>query len=270
MCSPSPRDPAPSCDPEPSPDARSGFRSRAVGLLVVGLCLASGTCGLAADLARSPLEHIASSAIGIQLFFGFAALAGAALAGKPAASRLGLGPGGLPFALVLLAALGTVGLSHTLDSILSASGLRDASVLAELDTQLHGARGIALLLAIIGLGFAPGISEEMLCRGLLQRGLVRRYGGPLGVGISALLFGAMHLEWVQGTAAALLGVYLGTVAHRAGSIRPAIFCHCCNNLVALAFGVSGAGQGATVASAGLGFVVAATAFLALLQDRSSS
>ena len=95
--------------------------------------------------------------------------------------------------------------------------------------MLFAAGGRALLLTIFAVGIAPGVCEELLFRGLLQRGLVRRCGAPAAVGIGALVFGAMHLEWVQGSAATLLGLYLGAVAFRAGSVRPAIFCHCCNN-----------------------------------------
>jgi len=233
-------------------------------LLALGTSLGVGTCGLAGGLAGSALEHVIFSTFGIQLFLGFAALAGAALTPEPVASRLGLGRGCLPWSLVLLAALGTLGLSHGVDSVLSFGGFRDESVLAELDAHLRGASGKTLLLAIIGLGVAPGVCEELLCRGLLQRGLARRYGAPAAIGISALVFGAMHLEWAQGSAAMLLGLYLGTIAYRAGSIRPAIFCHCCNNLTALALGVSGGENDPALASAILGFAIAALAVGALL------
>ena len=250
-------------DLDASPGSRAGLRIKAAALLVLGVCLGTGTCGLAESLADSSLEQLVISTFGIELFLGFAALGFAVLTWEPVATRLGLERGRLPVSLVLLAALGTVGLSHAIDSALSMSGLRGESVLAELDAILHGAGGKALLLAIFGLGIAPGVSEELLCRGLLQRGLVRRFGALAGIGIGALAFGAMHLEWIQGTAAALLGLYLGTVAFFAGSIRPAIFCHCCNNLAALAIGVLGLGGDPTVASAALGFA-AATAVVGAL------
>jgi len=210
------------------------------------------------------------SALGIQFFLGFAAFAGAAMTREPAAARLGLGRGRLPWSLVLLGAVGTLGLSHSIDSALSLGGLRDESILAELDAYLVGAGGRALLLAVVGLGIAPGICEELLCRGLLQRGLARRYAAPAAIGIGALAFGAMHLEWIQGTAATLLGLYLGTIAFRAGSIRPAIFCHCCNNLTAIAIGVLEPGGGPSLASAAVGFAVATAALGAIFLYRRSA
>ena len=269
MPSPSSPDPAPVGDLD-APARRVGLPGRAAAWLVLGVCLGSGACGLAQDLSESHLEQIAISALGIQLFLGFAALAGAALAGEPAATRLGLSRGRLPASLVLLAALGIVGLSHAIDSALRLGGLRDESVLAELDASLYGAGGRALLLAIFGLGIAPAICEELLFRGLLQRGLVRRYGGTAAVSIGALAFGAVHLEWIQGAAATLLGLYLGAVALRAGSIRPAIFCHCCNNLTALAIGVSGQGGDPMIATAALGLATATVAIFALFLHRRST
>lgn len=261
-------DRAPGDDFDASPDFHTRLhRQAAAGLLVLGVCLGTGTCTLAADLAEYPLERLVFSTLGIELFLGFAALAGAAMTWEPIAIRLGLGRGGLPVSLVLLAALGTVGLSHAIDSAISIAGLRDESVLAELDAILYGASGRTLLLAIFGLGIAPGVCEELLCRGLLQRGLVRSYGAVAGIGISALVFGAIHLEWIQGTAATLLGLYLGVVAYRAKSIRPAIFCHCCNNLAALAIGVSGLGGDPSIASAAVGCAVATVAIATLFLHR---
>jgi membrane protease YdiL (CAAX protease family) len=213
---------------------------------------------------ENSLEQLVVSTFGIELFLGYAALGFATLTWEPVTTRLGLERGRLPISLVLLAALGTMGLSHAIDCLLSMSGLRAESVLAELDANLYGASGRELLLAIFGLGIAPGIGEELLCRGFLQRGLVRRYGAVVGIGIGALVFGAMHLEWIQGTAAVLLGLYLGTVAFFAGSIRPAIFCHCCNNLAALAIGVSGQGGDPTVASIALGLAAATVGIGSLL------
>jgi membrane protease YdiL (CAAX protease family) len=210
------------------------------------------------------------STLGIQLFLGFVAFAGAAMTREPAAVRLGLGRGRLPWSLVLLAAIGTLGLSHAIDSALSFSGLRDGSILAELDANLIGARGRTLLFAILGLGIAPGICEELLIRGLLQRGLARRYAAPAAVGIGALVFGAMHLEWIQGSAATLLGVYLGTIALRAGSIRPAIFCHCCNNLAALGIGAFELDGSPSLASVALGLATATVAFGVLLLHRRAA
>ena len=155
-------------------------------------------------------------------------------------------------------------MSFSIDSALSLGGLREESVLELLDRELLGASGPALLSAVLGLAIAPSIAEELLCRGLLLRGLIQRTGGALAVGISAIAFGALHLEWIQGGAAALLGIYLGTVSLLAGSIRPAILCHAANNLAALAVGVAGATREPDLLSTALGAALAAATMLALV------
>jgi hypothetical protein len=65
---------------------------------------------------------------------------------------------------------------------------------------------------------------------------------------------------VHGTAAFLLGGYLGAVAQRARSLRPTLLCHATNNSLALA-GAAGwlpeLGHGAEPRQLALGFALAA-------------
>jgi membrane protease YdiL (CAAX protease family) len=59
---------------------------------------------------------------------------------------------------------------------------------------------------IIGLG--PGLGEELWCRAFLGRGLVGRHGVVMGVILTSLFFGAIHVDPHQGTMAAILGLAL--------------------------------------------------------------
>jgi membrane protease YdiL (CAAX protease family) len=71
--------------------------------------------------------------------------------------------------------------------------------------------------------------------------------------VASLLFGAAHMDAVQGPMAALLGLYLGAITEWTGSIRPAIACHVANNLfgtfapVLLPFSPSPASRAVSVA-----------------------
>ena len=157
-----------------------------------------------------------------------------ALAGRaPPIARLGLGPGRLSALQVGGLALGTVALSHGVDAVLQMTQLREGTVMAELDQALAGVRGRALALSVLCLGLAPPVAEEMLCRGLVQRGLEPRLGPGLAVVFAALFFGALHRDPVHAAAVLPLGLYLGAAAWLAGSIRAAIACHLANNLTAL-------------------------------------
>jgi len=178
-------------------------------------------------------ERLARSVVALELALGVFAVAAAAFSSRSLGERLGLGPGRLPARHVVFLAAGTLGLSLVLDAVLQASGLREHSVLPQVYEELHGIRGRTLLLALAGLALVPGVCEELLCRGLVQRGLVPRLGPAGGIVAAALVFGALHVEPVHALFATFLGLYLGTVAWLAGSVRAAIFCHAVNNAMAV-------------------------------------
>lgn len=168
------------------------------------------------------------------------ALAGLGLAiamgvGGPVRESLGLapprrrlGPAGLG-----LAVLGTLTLSHGLDLALTAIGAREASALGRIEEVLAGAPESALVGAVLAMAVAPALGEEMLFRGVLLKQFARRMGAFPGLALSSLLFGVIHLDLAQGAAAAILGLYLGALALRTGSIHATILCHGVNNLVAI-------------------------------------
>lgn len=101
----------------------------------------------------------------------------------------------------------------------------------DLTDRASGIVGVVLLVLIVGVG-AP-IVEEVFYRGLLQRSLVRRVGVGWGIGISSVVFGAVHFQLLQFPALALAGVLFGVLAHRAGRLGPAIIAHMVFNLTAV-------------------------------------
>jgi membrane protease YdiL (CAAX protease family) len=173
------------------------------------------------------------SALGMELFLMGIALGGASVSHENPTLRLGLASGRLSLGSIAVLALGTLALSHGIDGILQVTGLREHSAIAEIDDQLRGAQGGTLVLAIIGIGIAPGIAEELLCRGWIQRGLEPRLGAPGAIVVASILFGVLHGDLVHAAAAAGLGLYLGIVAWLAASIRASILCHAANNLTAV-------------------------------------
>lgn len=156
----------------------------------------------------------------------------AVLRGGSVSSRLGLGPGRLRPSSVALLAGGLLALSFALSALIGALELQDSGALGEVNRIVQATRGPSIALALLALGVAPGIAEEVLFRGLVQRGVTQRLGRRLGILVAATLFAVAHADPVQSCAAFLLGLYLGAVADLAGSIRAAIGCHVVNNLVA--------------------------------------
>lgn len=102
-----------------------------------------------------------------------------------------------------------------------------------IDGHLRSANSFMFALAVaIIAGLAP-VAEEVFFRGYVQTRLRRRWGSAWAIGITALAFGAFHLDPIQSPVAMVIGVALGYVADRSGSIRPAIVCHILNNMLAV-------------------------------------
>lgn len=169
----------------------------------------------------------------LEFFLGMLAIAFASLSGSGSFTRLGLGPSGIPWGTCLVLVVGTLLLSFALNGVYELSGFGDEGALAQFESDLSGVGGWTIALAIVSFGLAPGFAEEMLCRGLIQRGLHGRVGPTASVGLAALLFGALHVEPIYAVLATVLGAYLGMITLIGGSIRPSILCHCANNLVAV-------------------------------------
>jgi membrane protease YdiL (CAAX protease family) len=212
-------------------DRRRG--ARALLLLLLGATSGIATCRALPRSGGSLAEHLAIDSLGLELFLAATALAGASLSRAPLRRRLGLGPSGISAAWLATLVAGAVGVSHGLDGVIELLGLREESSLASFDFTLAGARGSAFVMALVGIGLAPAIGEELLCRGLVQRGLLARFRPCVAIPLASAFFGALHVDPVHAFFASLLGLYLGLAAYLAGSTRAAIACHAANNLLAV-------------------------------------
>jgi membrane protease YdiL (CAAX protease family) len=221
--------------PTHAPQRSIGAARSAAALCVLGTALGLGTCSLATESAANDAVALGIASLGLEIFLACVALGLALLSPLSLRARLGLGRGRLSCAALALLVLGTLALSQALDGLIEVLGLHQQSALAEFESTLAGASGWPLALALVGVGLAPGIGEELLCRGLVQRGLEPRLGRLPAILIAALFFGALHLETVHAVFAGILGLYLGVVAVLAGSTRAAILCHSVNNLAAVLY-----------------------------------
>jgi membrane protease YdiL (CAAX protease family) len=199
----------------------------------------------------------AAFSIGFEVLLGALAVAVASRLPGGARNALGLGPGTLRPGELAWVVAGTLGASHALDAVIRLTGLGERGSLAELYALIAGLGDRELLLAAVAFALLPGICEELLCRGLIQRLACRRLGTAAGIVLAAAAFGALHVDPVHAFFAGLLGVYLGLVCHWSGGVRASIACHAVNNLVALATaarlpelvggGATGAAGGAALA-----------------------
>jgi len=90
----------------------------------------------------------------------------------------------------------------------------------------------ALPVSLIVLAMLPAIGEELLFRGVFTRSLARM--PMLAIAGSAILFSAYHLQPAQMLGTFPLGLALGLLAVRSGSIVPGMIAHFLNNATVLA------------------------------------
>ena len=84
------------------------------------------------------------------------------------------------------------------------------------------------------LAVAP-LAEELLFRGVILTGFLRRYGMVRAVVFSAILFAVIHLNPCQIGAAFFGGLFLGWLYLRTGSLWPCIAMHAIYNSQCLSF-----------------------------------
>ncbi len=87
----------------------------------------------------------------------------------------------------------------------------------------------------LAIGILAPVAEEMVFRGAILRTLLAMAGRGrawLAIVLSALIFGGVHMNLPQFVHAAFIGIVLGWLYWRSGSILPGIVLHWVNNTVA--------------------------------------
>ena len=85
------------------------------------------------------------------------------------------------------------------------------------------------LLSVVQVAVTAAVVEEISLRGCVMQNL-RKYGDAFAVMMSAVVFGIMHMNLVQAPFALIVGLGLGYITVKTGSIWPAIVIHAFNNL----------------------------------------
>jgi sodium transport system permease protein len=91
---------------------------------------------------------------------------------------------------------------------------------------------IALWQSFLIVAIAPGICEELLFRGMMPR-FFEKYGMKVNIVLTAFLFAAFHLDPFRFLPVFLLGLLLGYLTLRSGSIYNSMLSHAINNGLAL-------------------------------------
>jgi membrane protease YdiL (CAAX protease family) len=96
---------------------------------------------------------------------------------------------------------------------------------------MTGIDGFFVNMVVIAL--MPGIFEEILFRGTIQRGF-ERIGSIRGVIITGILFGIMHFNIYQLLGLIMLGCFIGYIVYRTNSLYMGMLAHFLNNGISVA------------------------------------
>ena len=86
---------------------------------------------------------------------------------------------------------------------------------------------------VMAIALGPAVGEELVFRGLIGQGLVRRWGLPGGVAATAALFALAHISPAHAIATLPLGVFLHWVYLQTRSLWAPILLHFLNNLLVI-------------------------------------
>ncbi|KAA1259704.1 CAAX amino terminal protease self- immunity [Rubripirellula obstinata] len=161
------------------------------------------------------------------------AIIAARLSPTPLMQRLSLVRGHWPIWVWFAAALATplVGL---VSSMVCGMFLNESESLKEMSQIFrdHGASGFLIPLSMM-IGLTPAVCEELLFRGYIQTRLVKAWHPIIGILIASFLFAIFHMDLVHVIAVFPMGVFLGWVSWRSGSLIPAMMGHFVNNVISV-------------------------------------
>jgi uncharacterized protein len=90
--------------------------------------------------------------------------------------------------------------------------------------------GFGLVIQIVSIAVMPGIWEEIAFRGVIQTTLTKATGRRQALILTAFLFGIIHCAWFSLPYLVLIGLVLGWLRQRSGSLLPGMILHFTHNL----------------------------------------
>lgn len=141
----------------------------------------------------------------------------------------------LPGAAVLGLALWPLAYELFLVGKLTGLATLDRDRFADIERTLQAFASLSPALVLLTLSVVQPVCEEFFFRGYLFRGLRERFHGPGTIVVSALLFGLFHvlnpatLTPERFLPSTFLGLFLGWVCSRTGSVLPGMIVHIIHN-----------------------------------------
>lgn len=168
-----------------------------------------------------------------QIFLIVPSVAAAIVSPVPIFARLGLVRGRWPVWAWVAAAVGTP-LVGMISGAVVGSFLEESESLKEMSAIFRDlGTGMFAFVIAFAIGITPAICEEILFRGYIQTRLTKALPVPVGIFIASSLFAVYHMDPVHIVAVFPLGLYLGWVSYRSGSLFPAMMGHFVNNFLSV-------------------------------------
>jgi membrane protease YdiL (CAAX protease family) len=98
-------------------------------------------------------------------------------------------------------------------------------------------QNLGLVFSLFVMAVTPAICEEILFRGYLQRQFERSIGVVGAILATGIIFGLFHFRLTQFIPLGVIGMYLGYLTWRSGSLWLAIVVHFANNAFAVGLGM---------------------------------
>jgi membrane protease YdiL (CAAX protease family) len=197
-----------------------------VSLLVLGAAQGRSIDDVAQELPRSlstPSLFMLLAGSG-QLAFATVTLIAVWLSPTPARQRLGLYPAKQSWTIYPLSVFGSIAvLAIGVCFAIALTWIIPADAMVEelfKDMTPQAAVPFVLFIAIF-----PGVIEELLFRGYVQRRLLERWRPVTAIFVSSLLFALVHMQPHHVVLAFPLGIWFGVIAWRTGSVYPSMLCH---------------------------------------------
>ena len=219
-------------------------RSETPGSLSIASAVMVTTLGVAAMVAGPALAQRLSPGLGVRALVAIGTLllalpALAVLAARPSAWRavrgLAVTPRTAATSVLLGAALwvGSIGLME-MQSLLLPPSEETLDLFRRLHAALAPSSALDAVVSLAVIALLPALCEELVMRGVLLPALAARAGPPLAVGLTAATFAIIHFDPIRLLFTLVLGLALGVLRLRTGSLWPPVIVHLTLNALTFA------------------------------------
>lgn len=103
-----------------------------------------------------------------------------------------------------------------------------------LDGYIDTFGNLGVLTMLIAATIGP-VAEEVIFRGMIQKGLMRNYTSIFAIVFSSVIFGVIHMIPIQVVSAMIMGLVLAWIYYKTKSLWIPIIVHVINNSIAFLF-----------------------------------